>query len=87
MVTDVSNIAALSRVGLSVSGHSHGVQFTHIPEETVQLQTRRFALHQVDGMPFWPMLIVKCQVRVSERSIPLPSIVEARVHTQSKRYR
>ena len=43
-VTDVSNVATLSYVGLQVFGHSHGRWFTHIPEETAQLQTRRFAL-------------------------------------------
>ena len=60
VVSDVSSFAALSHVGLQVFGHIHGVRFTHIPEETAQLQAGRLALRQVDGMPFRPMLIVGC---------------------------
>ena len=43
-MTDVSSVAALSHVGLQVFGHNYGRWFTHIPEETARLQTRRFTL-------------------------------------------
>ena len=41
---DVSSVTALSYVGLQVFGHSHGRWFTHVPEETAQLQTKQFTL-------------------------------------------
>ena len=43
-MTDSSNITTLSHIGVQVFGHSHGAWFSHVPEETVQLLTSRFAL-------------------------------------------
>jgi hypothetical protein len=43
-VIDASRLAAVSHVGLQIFGHRHGRWFTHIPEETAHLQTKRFAL-------------------------------------------
>ena len=43
-VTDSSIVTALSHIGVQVFGHSRDRWFTHVPEETAQLQTRRFAI-------------------------------------------
>jgi len=52
-VTDVPSVTALSRIGLQVFGHSHGRWFTHVPEQTAQLQTKHFAL-----LPPWNFLLL-----------------------------
>ena len=64
-VTDAPSITALSYVGLQVFGHSYVRWFTHIPEETAQLQTKRFALPSPKNL----LLLLRLTVQLNQTQL------------------
>ena len=56
---------ASSYLGLQVFGHSHRRQFTHIPEETAQLQKKRFTLLPPKNL----LLLLRLTVRSNQTQL------------------